>query len=252
VAAGEAVLLSEQLARRIGVGPGAALTLPTPTGPWSVTVAGTYPDYGNPRGQVHVDLAAMRARWPDAGFGGHGLRVAEGRTAAVIDAMRARFDLGPQDIIDQGAIKDLSTAIFERTFAVTALLNVLTLGVAGVALFASLATLADLGLPALAPLWAMGLTRRALARLEVVKTLILALMTALLAVPLGLGVAWLLVAVVNVEAFGWRLPLHLFPAQWARLVALSALVAVLAAALPAFRLARISPARLVKLFAEER
>jgi len=129
---------------------------------------------------------------------------------------------------------------------------VLTLGVAGIALFASLATLADLRLPGLAPLWAMGLTRARLARLELAKTLALALMTAALAVPLGLAVAWLLVAVVNVEAFGWRLPMHLYPGQWARLAGLTALVALLAAALPALRLARLSPARLVKLFAEER
>ena len=252
VAGGEAVMVSEQLARRAELSPGDALTLTAPGGDWPVTVAGVYPDYGNPRGQILADIAAVRERWPDARLGGHGLRVAEGRSAAVIDAMATRFDLGPRDIADQAAVKDLSRRIFEQTFAVTAMLNVLTLAVAGVALLASLATLADLRLPGLAPLWAMGLTRARLAWLELAKTLVLALMTAVLAIPLGLGVAWLLVAVVNVEAFGWRLPMHLYPVQWARLLALTALVAALAAAVPALRLSRLSPARLVKLFAEER
>ena len=40
-----------------------------------------------------------------------------------------------------------------------------------------------------------------------------ALITALLALPLGLLVAWCLIAVVNVKAFGWRLPFHVFPLQ---------------------------------------
>ena len=32
-----------------------------------------------------------------------------------------------------------------------------------------------------------------------------------LALPLGLALAWVLLAVVNVEAFGWRLPMQVFP-----------------------------------------
>ncbi len=40
-----------------------------------------------------------------------------------------------------------------------------------------------------------------------------ALITTLLALPLGLLVAWCLIAVVNVKAFGWRLPFHVFPMQ---------------------------------------
>ena len=64
----------------------------------------------------------------------------------------------------------------------------------------------------------MGVTRRRLVRIELLKILALGLITALLSLPLGLLVAWCLVAVVNVQAFGWRLPLHLFPGPvaWAR------------------------------------
>ena len=64
----------------------------------------------------------------------------------------------------------LSLDIFERTFTVTAALNVLTLGVAGLAIFASLLTLSGMRLPQMAPLWAMGLTRRRLAALDLLRT----------------------------------------------------------------------------------
>ena len=56
-------------------------------------------------------------------------------------------------------------------------------------------------------------TRRRLAAIELLKTMSVALITALLALPLGLMVAWCLIAVVNVKAFGWRLPFHVFPLQ---------------------------------------
>jgi putative ABC transport system permease protein len=46
--------------------------------------------------------------------------------------------------------------------------------------------------------------------------------------------------------------MHLFPGDWARLAALALLAAGLAAAVPAWRLARLSPSDLLKVFAHER
>jgi putative ABC transport system permease protein len=252
VAAGEGAMLSEQLARRLGVGLGDRVTLPAPAGPWRLEVAALYADYGNPRGEIGVALAEMRERWPGAEHGGFGLIVAGGAADRVMEALAARFDLGPREMVDQGSLKGLSTRIFEQTFAVTAALNALTLAVAGIALFAGLAMLADMRLPQLAPLWAMGVTRRRLAWLELSRTVAMAGLTAVLALPLGLLLAWVLVAVVQVQAFGWRLPLHLFPGQWASLGTLALTLAAAAGALPALRLARMPPARLLKLFAEDR
>jgi putative ABC transport system permease protein len=124
--------------------------------------------------------------------------------------------------------------------------------VAGIALLTSLLTLANSRLPQLAPLWAIGLTRPRLAAIELTKTLAVALFTALLALPLGLLVAWCLIAIVNVKAFGWRLPFQIFPLQLAELVAVALLASLAAAALPVLRLARMQPANLVKVFANER
>ena len=96
----------------------------------------------------------------------------------------------PENVIDQATVKAFSLKIFERTFAVTAALNVLTLGVAALAIFASLLTLSGMRLPQLAPVWAMGLTRRRLALLEILRSAALAAFTMLAAVPLGLALAW--------------------------------------------------------------
>jgi putative ABC transport system permease protein len=113
-------------------------------------------------------------------------------------------------------------------------------------------TLATLRLPQLAPVWALGLTRARLGRLELLRAVLLAGLVTLLAVPLGLALAWVLLAVVNVEAFGWRLPMHLFPSDYARLAGLALVAAALAAWWPARRLARTRPADLLRVFANER
>jgi putative ABC transport system permease protein len=116
----------------------------------------------------------------------------------------------------------------------------------------SLLTLAAMRLPQLAPVWALGLTRAQLGRLELARAILLALLTTLLALPLGLALAWVLLAVVNVEAFGWKLPMYLFPGDYLRLAVFALLAAGLAALWPALRLARTPPGDLLRVFANER
>jgi putative ABC transport system permease protein len=252
VAAGQGAFISEQLARRLRLDLGDAVAAPAPGGPWRLRVVGVHPDYGNPKGQLVVGLDAMAERLPRAARGAFGLRADPADVAQIIAAIGADPALAGVETVDQAAVKRLSLSIFDQTFATTAALNTLTLGVAGVAMLASLATLSSMRVPQLAPVWALGLTRARLARLEIARVMGLAALTALLAVPLGVALTWALVAGVNVQAFGWRLPLHLYPAQWATLGALALGVAALAATGPVWRLRRTPPARLLAVFAQER
>lgn len=249
---GDAAFISEQMARRMKLSLGDRVVIPTASGSWPVEIVAIYADYGNPKGQLSVNIDALRAHYPDTPRTRFGLRVTPGAAAAVVAAIRTRFPLDERSLADQVTIKAESLRIFNRTFAVTAALNAFTLGVAGVALLTSLLTLSQSRLPQLAPLWALGLTRRRIALLELGKTLSVALITALAAVPLGIVVAWCLIAVVNVKAFGWRLPLHVFPLQLLELLGVAMLAALAAAALPMLRLARMQPADLVRVFANER
>ncbi len=250
--AGDTCLVSEQLARRLDLAIGDRIELPVPSGTWSLQVAGIYADYGNPKSQLAVNAAAMFAHFPDVPRTRLALRVAPSKVAALISALSDKFGLDGRSLVDQATVKAESKRIFDRTFAVTAALNAFTLGVAGIALLTSLLTLANSRLPQLAPLWAIGITRRRLAAIELTKTLSVALITALLALPLGLMVAWCLIAIVNVKAFGWRLPFDVFPLQLVKLLGVAMAASLLASLLPVARLARMQPATLVKIFANER
>ena len=247
----DALMLSEQLARRLKVRLGDHLTIPTPTGRWSPRIVGIYADYGNPKGHVLVNVNHLLRGWPQLTPNRFNLRIEPALITPFVTALQARFALDDSRIVDQSRLKGWSSQVFERTFAATAALNSLTLCVAGVALFISLLTQSQSRLGQLAPLWALGVTRRQLMLLNLGQTWLLALLTLVLALPLGIALAWCLDAVINVQAFGWRLPLRVFPLQLLHLMGLALLATLLASAWPLYSLYRTQPADLLRTFAHE-
>jgi putative ABC transport system permease protein len=251
LAADDTLMLSEQLARRLKVQLGDRLTMPTPQGQWSPRIVGIYADYGNPKGHLLVNAEHLQRYWPQLAPSRFNVRIDPASVPALVRALQTRFALVDNRIVDQTQLKVWSSLVFERTFAATAALNSLTLGVAGVALFISLLTQSESRLGQLAPLWALGVTRRQLMLLNLGQTWLLALLTLLLALPLGIVLAWCLNAVINVQAFGWRLPLRIFPLQLLQLMALAWLATLLASAWPLLKLYRSRPADLLRTFAHE-
>ena len=243
LSAGEGALVNEQLARRENYALGDKL-------PTTDILLGIYSDYGNSAGQIIIGEALFRERYPDAPLLRFGVRT--DAPDAIANDLRAKFGLSEDGLINQADLKAFSLQVFERTFSVTAALNVLTLSVAALAILISLLTLATMRLPQLAPVWALGMTRASLARLELVRAICLSALTGVFAVPLGLVLAWVLLAVVNVEAFGWRLPMFVFPLDYVQLGAFTLLAAFLAALWPAIRLARTDTQSLLKVFSNER
>jgi putative ABC transport system permease protein len=247
----DSLMLSEQLARRLKVQLGDPVDISTPQGLWSPKVVGIYADYGNPKGHLLVNSQHLLAHWPTLSPARFNLRVSPHNVTPLVQAVQREFGLEDSRIIDQQQLKGWSSQVFERTFAATAALNSLTLGVAGVALFISLLTQSQSRLGQLAPLWALGVTRRQLMLLNLGQTWLLAVLTLILALPLGLLLAWCLDAVINVQAFGWRLPLQVFPGQLAQLLGLAMLATLLASAWPLWQLYRSRPADLLRTFAHE-
>jgi len=172
---GDTALVSEQLSRRLKLSVGERIDVPAPGGSWPLEVVGIYADYGNPKGQIAVNFAALTRRFPEVPLTRFGLRVERTKIPALIAALQEKFGLDDRNVTDQATMKAESRRIFTRTFSVTSALNAFTLGVAGVALLTSLLTLSNSRLPHLAPLWAIGITRRRLAAIELLKTMSVAL-----------------------------------------------------------------------------
>ena len=247
VADGQAAIVNEQLARRGDLWLGDPVEIAFDV---TLPIAAIVGDYGNPEGQIIVAEKKFAASYADLYPSQFGIRSTDP------DRLRAQIaslpGFGETAVIDQAAIKSLSLAVFERTFVVTAALNILTLTVASFAILMSLLTLADLRVPQLAPVWALGLPRRRLGWLELLRAVLLAAIVVICAVPLGLALAWVLLSIVNVEAFGWKLPMYLFPLEYLRLGIYALLAAFLASLWPALRLIRTPPSTLLRVFARER
>ena len=241
---------------RSGSGPATTLALPTPGGAWTVPVAAVYADYGNAEGQVMVAADALIARWPDAEPRG-GSRCGSTPAAAprLVADLRAAFALaGRRRSSTRRAVKALSPRHLRAHLR----------GDGG-------AERADAGggrgraphQPADARRRAAGAAGAALgARRHPARgwrcsssagRSALAALTALLALPLGLALAWVLTAVVNVA----RLRLAAAGAAASRrsgrrCSALALATAALAALWPALRLARAPPLALLQEFSNER
>ncbi|MDM5083303.1 ABC transporter permease [Aeromonas rivipollensis] len=202
-ATSDEVLASEPLTVRLGVKVGQTLEVTSEGGPRALTVTGVYQDYGSDKGQI---LHAFE------GGAVQSLALFSTDPERLSDRLRARFgervNLLPAPAIHAAALK-----VFDQTFVVTELLKLLILGIAFVGIGSAFMVLGLARRGELQTLQSLGIGPRHCRRLLVWQGAGLGLLTALLALPVGYGLAWVLIEVVNPRAFGWRLafeaaPLH--------------------------------------------
>jgi putative ABC transport system permease protein len=236
-----AVIAAEPLAWRLQLKTGESLVLDTPLGPRSFPVAGIYREYGNDRGGVLMASAVYRGLWNDPSISGLGIYLDPGvNPDAMVTAMYAATSGRQALLIGSNAeVRALSMSIFERTFVVTRVLDWLAAGVAAVGLVSALLAWELEHAHDLAVLRSVGLTPVGTAVLIQSQTGFMGLVALLAAIPAGLATALLLVEVINRRAFGWRIDLHVHPAQLGSALALSLTAAFVAGIYPAWRSARI-------------
>jgi putative ABC transport system permease protein len=238
-----AVLVSEPLAVRFGLGAGDALPLPTDRGPRTFRVAGVYYDYGSDLGVVLMDDATFRRFYTPGGLSGLALYAAPGVSPEDLAARARAISEGRQalQVRSNRALRETSLALFDRTFLVTAVLRLLAVGVAFVGVLSALMALALERRRELAVLRAEGMTPGELGKMVVGQTALLGLWAAALALPLGLALAAALVYVVNFRSFGWTLRFEVDPWILAQAAGLAVGAALVAGIYPAWRMGRTDP-----------
>ena len=244
---GSATIVNEQFARRTNLWVGDPVNIASNL---TLPIAAIVGDYGNPKGQVIINDELFSNLFPKSYPARFGIRT--NSPAKLQSEIINQIGIDNDSIIDQKSLKAFSLEIFERTFLVTSALNILTLGVASFAILMSLLTLADRRIPQLSPIWALGLTRSQIGKLELLRAVLLALFVVAFSVPTGLVLAWVLLNVINVKAFGWQLPMFFFPMEYLKLGLYALFASSLAATWPSLKLSRTPPSDLLKVFASER
>ncbi|WP_459782381.1 FtsX-like permease family protein, partial [Photobacterium sp. R1] len=127
-------------------------------------------------------------------------------TSVFQDNLQQVFGLKPNQVRDNAHIMAQALTVFDRTFVVTATLGKLTLLVSIGGLF--IATIAgELSRQRqFALLRCMGMTGKELALLGGGQLAAIGVLTAMIALPLGLLLAQLLIDVVLKYSFGWTMP----------------------------------------------
>src|SRR3569623_931483 len=240
---GRAVLISESYAYRHRLGVGDGVRLRTARGDHVFPVVGVYYDYGSEQGTVTLSRAAYDAWWDDGAVTGVGLYLAPGVDASVMaERLRQGAGAAPLLIRSNRDIRAAAMQVFERTFAVTAVLRLLVIVVAVIAVVGALAALILERAREWAVLRALGMLPRQLAGLVLTETLLMGLAAGLFALPLGLGVAYVLTAVIQPRAFGWTMGYSVAPALLVQALLLTLTAAALASIYPAWQVARSVPA----------
>jgi putative ABC transport system permease protein len=239
-----AAIVSEPYAARHRIGVGARLRLRTDRGERELTVAGVFADYGSDQGVVMLSRRTYEALWDDRGVASLGIVATPGTdVAALAAALRERA--GPdQELLvrDTRTLRAASLQIFDRTFAITAVLRLLALVVAGVGVLSALMALQLERARELAVLRAQGLSPGQLWGMVTAQTGLMGLIAGVLAVPVGLTLAAVLIFVINRRAFGWTLEAEIAPAVLLQAVALAVVAGLLAGVVPALRMTRTPPA----------
>jgi putative ABC transport system permease protein len=240
VFSGEAIAITEPLARRLRLRDGERLTLLSPRGPVEIEIAGTYADYTRDQGLIMMQRAVFDRYWDEPGV--HSLAVylqPDSSADALADSFRAEFSReGEFAIYSNRALRTRIFTIFEQTFAVTYVLRTVAVLVAIAGIFLSVTTLVAERERETGVLRAIGASRGQITGMFMAEAAMLGTIATVLGLLSGAILAMVLTWVVNPAFFGWTIALQ-FP--WRTLAALPLWIipaTILAAWRPARRAAR--------------
>ena len=236
----EGVMVSEPYAYRRQLKIGDDLMLPTAEGDAAFLILGIFRDYITDSGAVLMPLNVYRRHWNDQGISGVGVYFHDSvdRTPARAAIRSLLADEPNIRFRSNDLIRARSLDVFDRTFRITEVLRILAGVVAFLGLFSALLSIELERAREVAILRALGMTPRQLGTLALTQTGLLGLAAGLLAIPLGIVMAALLVFIINQRSFGWSMGLTLEPAPLLLGIALALSAALLAGAYPAARAGR--------------
>jgi len=241
------LLVSEPFASKFGVTAGDAVVLPTPAGPTTFRVAAVYNDYSSDAGVALLDVRTFRRLFRDdsinsiAIYASQGADVNQLRSAVVRAAAPLKVD-----VESNRELRALVVQIFDRTFAITYALDVVAITIAVLGVISTLFALVlerrrEFGL-----LRYLGVTTGGVRGTVLTEAAGIGLLGAALGIVVGMLLALLLIFVINRQAFGWLIELHVPWAFLAETVALVVAAAIAAGIFPAGVAARIRTADAVR------
>jgi putative ABC transport system permease protein len=223
-AATDGTLVSENFAARFGIKPGDTITLPSPTGPVNLRVAGTIVDYSWNMGTLYVNRRDYLRHWHDPRADMLDVYVRRGESPAAVKEKiaalySARYDLFPTTRLE---MVDEIDRIIERVYGIAygqqvVVMLVAALGVVTSLLISVLQRRREMGL-----LRAVGAARSQVIHSVLAEACLMGVLGTMLGILFGIPLEWFVLKVVILEESGFLFPVYI-PWDGALMIALVAL-----------------------------
>lgn len=235
-----AILVGEPLARKAGLSVGDRLSVYGEHGRVELPIAGIYYDYTTESGSAVMELAAMQSVFGPGPITNLALYLEPGRDPErIAGELRAELRGAPLRIRSNRALRQEILSIFDQTFAVTRLVQVMSLliAVCGVAL--ALLVSARERAAELALYRALGATRPQVFRIFVGQGVGMGAAALIVGAFGGLALASLLIFLINPAYFGWTIAIHWPAGALAGQTATILAATILASLYPALAASRV-------------
>ncbi len=236
------VLIGEPLSRSASLSVGDGVEIEGPEGTVRLPVSGIYRDYTE-GGSVTMDLGLMAENLGAGPLTSIALHLRSGADAeAVAAGIESRHPRGSLRVRSNRRLKDDVLHIFDQTFAVTRILQVMSLIIAACAITLTLLVVAQEKASEIALYRTLGAFRRQVFLLFVSKGTAMAFLGLALGFTGGIGLGVILIFVIQKSYFGWSIE---WTWPWLPLAGEALAIvcaAVLASLYPAFKASR-TPAK---------
>jgi putative ABC transport system permease protein len=216
------IWVSEAMIDLYGYTVGKRVSLPIGSRSHDFIVAGVWRDYARQSGSIQMRLSDYQALSGDRDVNDAALRLQPGvTTAQAINTLKGLPFGAALEFAEPGEIRAISLKIFDRSFAVTYLLEAVAIiiGLFGIAATFSAQTLArarEFGM-----LRHIGVTRRQILGALAIEGGLLTAVGIVVGFVLGWSISLILVFIVNPQSFHWTMQLHM---PWGLLAAVAAVL----------------------------
>lgn len=222
--------------------------LETPKGIKTFKVAGVYYDYSSDRGTILIDSAIYTKLWNDHKINSIAVFKNQNQDSEMLAEKITKVLGNNSELIIQSnqKLKESALDVFDRTFAITQALRLLSAIVAFIGVFSTLMSLQLERTREIGILRSIGMTIPQVEKIILVETGLMGITSGILSIPLGYVLALILIHVINVRSFGWSLELILEYNYFIQALSISIIASLIAGIYPALRIKKLKTSEAIR------
>ncbi|MFQ3608606.1 MAG: FtsX-like permease family protein [Chloroherpetonaceae bacterium] len=206
-----AVAVTEVFANKFGLKTGDAVSLQTPSGEKTFTIAGVYYDYASDRGLILMHRAHFEKFWNDNKLNNLGVFLKRKADAeSLVLHLREKFQGVAKIVVYSNyGLRQNVLSVFDQTFAITYVLQLVAMAVAAMGVISSLMAIIFERRREIGVLRSIGASIEQVRNITLIEAFLMGVIASILGVICGCLLSLILIYVINVQSFGWTIQIYL-------------------------------------------